>query len=133
MAVDFSTWYDALAALSVTGVTNLAQPPTAADLSKANVPVMWVDTAGIDEAPLHSGGIGGEVELRARIVIVTGSQAQDSHAKRWDIAIDMVDTLNTAIKTLGYETLTYSIDLDPEFWGMFFAVVAELRAAEVGV
>lgn len=128
-----ATFYTALQSLSVSGVTNLDNPPTLNDLSTANIPCKWVDSIGYDAAPLYARDIGGDRMLRARVVIVTDAIGQDRHAERWSAARTMMDTLETAIQTLTgiYRLSTYSVDVDPAFWEGWYAVTATLEVTDL--
>lgn len=128
-----ASFYSSLQALSVTGVTDLDNPPTINDLGTANLPVKWVDSIGFDAEPLRAKGVGGLRTLRARLVVVTDAAGQDRHAARWTAARTMLDTLDTALKTLSgtYYRLVYSMDVDPRFWDGWFAVVADITLEDL--
>lgn len=129
-----ATFYTALQSLAVTGVTNLSNPPTATELNTATFPVKWLDSIGLSEEPLHRGTVGGQRVLRARLIVITDAIGQDRHAQRWAAARAMVDTLNTALKTLTgiYYGMTYRMEVDPRLWEGYYAVVCEIEVPEVG-
>jgi len=128
-----ATFYSDLQSLSVSGVTNLDNPPTPADLGTANIPCKWVDSLGFDASPLYAKNTGGDRTLRARVVVVTDAIGQDRHAGRWVAARLMVDTLETAIQTMTgvYRRMSYSVDVEPGLWDGWFAVVADVTVADL--
>ena len=122
-----ATFYATYRDLSLTSVTNLDEPPQ--DVTTAQLPCKWVDTVGVDEAPLRAKGVGGERTLRARVVVAVTPAGQDRHADRWSDALAMVDTLNAGIKTVASRPSRWSMDVDPNFNG-YFAVVAAIESPE---
>lgn len=127
-----ATIYTALSDLSLSGVTNLDEPPIA--LETAILPCKWVDSVGIDESPLHRGSMGGDRKHKARIVVVTDALGQDTQGARWAVALAMADTLNAGIKTLGATigyTTTWTLTVEPMFQN-YLGVMAVLEMGDIG-
>jgi hypothetical protein len=131
MTTTLNTFYTTYRDLALTGVTNLDQPPLS--LPSAKFPCKWIHTVGLDEAPLRAKGVGGARTLRCTLVVAVGVMGQDTHANRWSDMLAMVDTVNAGIKTVASRSATYSVDANPGFAEMYFAVVATIEQSEVGV
>ena len=128
MATTFATFYTTYKDLALTGVTNLDEPPLS--LTTAQCPAKWVDSGGLDEAPLRAKGVGGDRTLRGRIVVAMAPVGQDTHASRWSDTWTMADTLNTGIKTVASRAASWTIDVNPNFAERYFAVVATIEEPE---
>ena len=87
-ATTFATWYAAFRDLSLTGVTNLNEPPL--DLTGVKLPAKWIQTAGMDGAPFKTGVLNGWPAFRCQVVIVIKPLGQDRHPTRWSDAAAMV-------------------------------------------
>jgi hypothetical protein len=131
MTTTLSAFYTTYRDLSLTGVTNLDQPPQS--LPSAKFPAKWIHTLGIDEAQLRAKGVGGERILRCTLVVAVGVMGQDTHANRWSEMLAMVDTVNAGIKTVASRHASWEVRAVPNFAEVYFAVVAEIVTPEWGV
>lgn len=130
-----ATFYAAFKDLSVSGVTNLDEPPLTSMALSVRLPCKFVDISGLDEAGLTLKALGGSRTLRCRIVILMGIPGQDRHANRWSDTLTMVDTLNTALlaMTAPHQTknMSWEMNATPDFDGSgYFAVTATVTAQE---
>jgi len=132
MATTLATFYNTYANLSLAGVTNLSYPPTAVDLNSGRMPCKWVDSLGVSESPLHSGGPGGERVLSCRLVVLVARNDMDSHDRRWAETLAMVDTVNAGIKTVADALTTWSVAAEPGLYDGYFGVVAQIETSEIG-
>jgi len=121
----FTTLYKDLA---LAGVTSLDYPPLS--LESAHMPAKWVDTVGIDEAPLRTKGVGGERTLRCRMMVVVCAMGQDTQEGRWTDAQAMVDTVNAGIKSVAEDNTSWVVNLTPINDGTYLAVIAEIQQSE---
>lgn len=133
MATTLATVYAALHALSLAGVTNLAEPPLG-NLPSVRMPCKWIDTCTLEDVPLRAKATGGGVTMSLRVVVVTGAPGQDRHANRWSDTITMVDTLRAGIKAMAVPVggpLSVTYEATPNFDDTgYFAVVATVSALE---
>lgn len=128
MATTLATFYANYQSLALSGVTNLDESPLSAP--SVRLPCKWIDSVGVDEAPLRAKAVGGDRTFRCRIVVLVAAKGQDTHGNRWTESLAMVDTLNAGIKTVANRGKSWSIDIDPNFAEAYFAVLATIEEPE---
>jgi len=95
----YRAFIDALEALDVTGVVrcHTSGPPSGAP-SAGDTPALYVRYPGSEEIPLVFGGQGGWPTLRAEVVVLVEPVAQSTQARNFDLSVDMMDNLATALR-----------------------------------
>jgi hypothetical protein len=93
------SFIDALEAISVSGVKRTYQgPPVKAET--VELPSQWVQFPNVSDEPLCFGVLGGWPTVRAQLVIAYEAVAQSRQPTNFDGTVDMIDTLNTAIRAI---------------------------------
>lgn len=131
MARTAASLYGVFRDMSLTGVTNLDEPPR--KLETATFPCKWVHTARIEEGPMRARGVGGERAVSCTVVVAVGVSGQDTHAQRHSAMLAMVDTLNAGIRATGVRGIRWSVTADPAYGDIYMAVVAEIAESEMEV
>lgn len=116
--------------MSLTGVTNLNEPPR--KLDTANFPCKWVHSVRIEDVPMHVRAVGGERTVSCVVVVAVGVQGQDTHAQRHAAMLAMVDTLDAGIKAEGLRGVRWTVEANPMYADTFLAAVAEISEGSVG-
>lgn len=116
--------------MSLTGVTNLDEPPR--KLETAEFPCKWVHSARIEDVPTHAKGVGGERSVSCTVVVAVGVQGQDTHAQRHSDMLAMVDTLDAGIKAEGLRGVSWTVEANPAYGDVYMAAVAEIAEGSVG-
>jgi hypothetical protein len=128
MARTAASLYGVFRDMSLTGVTNLNEPPR--KLDTAQYPCKWVHTARIEEGKMRAKGVGGERLVSCVVVVAVGVAGQDTHAQRHAAMLAMVDTLNAGIKATGVRGISWAVEANPAYGDIYMAAVAEITEAE---
>lgn len=119
-----SSLYGVFRDMSLSGVTNLDEPPRLP--TSAQFPCKWVHTARIEESPMRAKGVGGNRNVSCVVVVAVGTQGQDTQANRHAAMLAMVDTLNAGIKATGVRGIRWAVEANPGYLDLYLAVVAEI-------
>lgn len=95
----YRSFVDALEALEVTGVVRrFTSGPPAGSTGVADTPAQYVRYPVGEEAPIVFGEQLGWPTLRAEIVILVEPVAQSTQPRNFDLSVDMMDNLSTALR-----------------------------------
>jgi len=125
----YAGFLNGLRDLSVSGVTNLSEPP--ASLSAEGLPAKWVQLPVGNEPVLTFGYNGGWTRFKADVVIALVPAMQGTQNQNWVQAVAMLDTFTTALRGADVceSVLTWSIQQtgvavgDMQYW----AIVANVE------
>ena len=95
----YRTFVDGLEALDITGVVRRynSGPPAGAPAA-SDTPAQYVRYPSGDEAPIVFGEQLGWPTLRAELVILVEAVAQSTQVRNFDLTVDMMDNLTTALQ-----------------------------------
>jgi len=129
----YRSFVDALEALVVAGVVRrYTSGPPAGATGVADVPAQYVRYPGGDERALVFGEGGGVGTLRAELVILVEPVAQSMQGRNFDLTVDMMDNLATALRgapcTIGGK-LSWSVRMGEDFVAStaYWAVIASVE------
>jgi hypothetical protein len=97
----FRDFVDTLEAVTVTGVTRHYTQGVPASLTDADLPAKWVQFPRGTEGALVFGEHGGRQTLSCDIVIAVVSTAQSIQGENFDLTVDLMDNLMTALLAMG--------------------------------
>lgn len=92
----YASFLNGLRDLSVSGVTNLNEPP--ASLASSALPAKWVQLPEGTEPALTFGYNGGWTQFKADVVVAIVPNMQGTQNQNWTAAVAMLDTLTTALR-----------------------------------
>jgi len=95
----YRSFVDALEALVVTGVVrrHTSGPPSGAP-GTADTPAQYVRYPSSEESGMVFGGQGVWPMLRAELVLLVEAIGQNTQARNFDLTVDMMDNLATALR-----------------------------------
>ena len=97
----FRAFVDTLEAVTVTGVnTHFTQGPPAS-LTDAHLPAKWVMLPRATESAVVFGEQGGVQTMSADIVIAVVANVQNIQGENFDLTINLMDNLMTALSAMG--------------------------------
>ena len=95
----YRSFVDALEALVVTGVVRrYTSGPPAGSTGVGDTPAQYVRYPGGDEIAIVFGEQGGWPTLRAELVLLVEAVAQSTQERNFDLTVDMMDNLTTALQ-----------------------------------
>jgi len=95
----YRSFVDGLEALVVTGVVRrYTSGPPAGSTGVADTPAQYVRYPGGEEIAIVFGEQGGWPTLRAELVILVEAVAQSTQVRNFDLTVDMMDNLTTALQ-----------------------------------
>lgn len=131
----YRSFVDALEALSITGVEKAFTSGPPRSLKTAQLPAQWVQVPSGAETAVHKGPPARSWQtLRAEVVVAYGAVGQGTQASNFDGAVDMMDSVATAIAAmtgLGKTAPSYELRQDEiavgeqTYWAVVASVVVE--------
>ncbi len=130
MATTLAGFVAALQALSLTGVKQFLPGPPA-QLRGGDLPVCWINSVSISEAPAARGGINWPT-LTAELYVPVSPVAQDTRSANFERAVEMADTVKAALRAatlaIGQATVRAAVSIitvaTVDYWGVTATVEA---------